>query len=94
MPRKYTKEMVYTFKFCYKNGKTDICGGRASKPEYLCYDFDGQLSWKEYDKFVDSHPSVKEILINAKEINKDKAELSRIEIINVETNETVDFVEM
>ena len=89
------KELKYTFKYFYKNGKVEVSKARASTPENLRYDFDGQLSEAEYDKFVDSPRSTKEILAMAKKVHKKTLPaLSRIEIINAETNETIDFIEL
>ena len=46
--------LKYSFKFYYKDGSSKICGGKSSKPEYLKYDFDGTISWEEYDKIADN----------------------------------------
>ncbi len=88
------RNLKYTFKYIYKNGQSKVSRAKASTPENLRYDFDEQLDWNEYDKFVDSFRTTKEILDIAKKVNKNKEQLCRIEIINIDTNEVIDFIEL
>lgn len=86
--------LVYCFKFYFNDGTNEICGGKASKPEYLYNDFDGLMSWEEFDKLSENKPDIKETLKLAmtlyKKILKD---FYRVEIINIKTNEVIDYIE-
>lgn len=86
-------KLTYSFKYCYTNETSKICGGTAATPEDLCGFFDGLIPWDEYYKLIESRPSIKEVLKIAKEIYKNEEGLYRIEIVNIKTNETIDFIE-
>lgn len=89
--------LPYKFKKYYKDGTISLNGGSASKPEYMYCEFDGVVSWDEYDKIATSNLSTHEILqIAIKGFNKfTKAEnpIIRMEIVNIQTNEIIDFIE-
>ena len=88
----------YRFKKYYKDGTVKLNGGRASKPEYLYGEFDGLVGWEEYEKIATYDLSIQELLqIAMKGFNKFSNPLNpiiRIEIVNTETNEVVDFIEI
>ena len=75
----------------FEDGSSKVLGGKASTAENLKYDFDGLLSWDEYDKISAKELSAKEVadlakkLYNAKNNNK----IIRVEIVNILTNEVV-----
>ena len=84
--------LKYSFKFYYEDGSSKIAGGKSSKPEYLKYDFDGLISWEEYDKIADDKSVTAQDIVNmAKQFfNKFENErIVKVEIINIETNEVV-----
>lgn len=87
-------EKVYSFKIFYNNGENRVLGGRASKPEFLYGEFDGMVSWEEYDKIAASKMTVKELLACASKVFKNTFKnINRIEIINIENNEIIDFID-
>ena len=84
----------YKFKKYYKDGTIECNGGRASKPEYLYGELDGIVSWEEYDKIANSNLSIDKLLkIALKRFNKSSNPIYRIEIVNIKTNEIVDFID-
>lgn len=89
------KGLIYAFKFFYDDGSIELAGGRSSKPEFLYGSLDGLVSWNEYDKIATSNLSVHELLTYAAGVfkNKWKKSFYRIEIVNTETNEVIDFVD-
>ena len=88
---------LYKFKRYYKDGTVELSGGKASKPEYLYGDLDGVVSWEEYDKIATSNLSTAELLkIAIKGFNRFSNSLNpivRMEIVNIDTDEVIDFVE-
>lgn len=84
----------YKFKKYYEDGTIECNGGRASKPEYLYADFDGMVAWEEYDNIATSNLSIKELLkISLKLFSKNSKRIKRVEIVNIENNEIVDYIE-
>ena len=84
----------YKFKKYYKDGTIELNGGRASKPEYLYGEFDGMVTWEEYDNIAKSNLTTKELLkIALKVFNKTSKIIKRIEIVNIETNEIIEYIE-
>lgn len=88
--------MFYSFKFYYSNGTTRKSAGKATKPEALYNDFDGLMDWDEFDKLNDkTMDSTEKVLMIAKDIFKKlEKNLTRIEIVEVETEKIVDFIEI
>ena len=84
-------ELKFSFKLCFKNGSTKVLGGKASKPEHLKYDFDGLLSWEDYYSFSNKERSCKEVVNLAHKLysNVYDDQILKIEIINIETDETI-----
>ena len=83
----------FKFKKYYKDGTIKLNGGSASKPEYLYGELDGMVSWEEYDKISTSNLSTDKLLkIALKGFNKASNPIKRIEIVNIETNEVLDFI--
>ena len=81
----------YSFKLFFNDGRTKLLGSRASTPENLKYDFDGLVSLEEYYSITDRALSSKEVVNFAKKIYNSKYnnEISKIEIINILTNEVI-----
>lgn len=86
---------MYRFKFYFKDGSTKIgsCWSRTSTG--LFHDFDGLMDWDEYDSLSEKGMTTKKELKTAMECYKKlyKKEYYRIEIINDETNEVIDFID-
>ena len=87
---------MYRFKFYYEDGTSEYVGGRGKDPESLYNDFDGLLDWDEFSNLSNKNLTTKEILNMAKSLYKDflKQKYNRIEIVNDETNEIVDYVDI
>ena len=85
----------YSFKIYLNNNTSKVLGGKANTPENLKYDFDGMISWEEYDKVCKMNLTSKEVLSYAKKFYNEKYsnQIVKIEIVNIETNEIVDFIE-
>ena len=84
--------LKYSFKFYYADGSSKVSGGKSASPESLKYDFDGAISWEEYDKIADDKSVTAQDVVNmAKQFfNKFENErIVKVEIINIETNEVV-----
>lgn len=85
---------MYKFKFYYKDGTTDFNSTETTTPEELYIDFDGLIDWDEYYSFDKLKPSVHEVLEVATRAYKGfLKDFNRIEIINEETGEIIDFIE-
>ena len=81
----------YKFKKYYEDGTIECNGGRASKPEYLYGEFDGMVTWEEYDNIATSNLTPKELLnIALKVFNKTSKTIKRIEIIDYIENKEID----
>ena len=85
---------MYRFKYYYKDGTTDFSDAKTKIPEELYNDFDGLIEWEELDSFDLNKPTVHEVLEVAMRAYKDfLKDFYRIEIINDETNEVVDYID-
>ncbi|MCI6349470.1 MAG: hypothetical protein MR779_00940 [Tenericutes bacterium] len=86
---------MYRFKAFYKDGSTQKFGTPMDTPNELYFDFDGCMKWEDYYSFYDKGVSTKEILEVAFKVFKNtlKKEYYRIEIINDETGEVIDYIE-
>lgn|SRR5574344_1702060 len=87
---KYISDKVYHFKFYYEDGKEHISTVACANPEDLYIDFDGFLDWDDYYDLKNKNLSTGDILHMAIKFYKNA---KRIEIINVKTNEIVDYIE-
>lgn len=88
-------DMNYRFKLYFKDGTTDFSGGKGKTPTCLYNDFDGLMDWKEFYSLSEKDMTTKEELKLAFEVYKNlyKKEYYRIEIINDETEEVIDYIE-
>ena len=84
---------MYRFKYYYKDGTTKLSGG-GKKPEMMFYDFDGLMDWNEYESLREKNLTTQEILELAMQVYKGfLKDFYRIEIVNDETNEVVDYID-
>ena len=85
---------MYRFKYYYKDGTSDISDCYGKKPELMYNDFDGLMDWNEFNDLRYKNLSVHEILELAMKVYKNfLPDFYRIEIINDENNEIVDYIE-
>ena len=85
---------MYRFKFYYNDGTTKLSGGRGIRPTTLYNDFDGLMDWDEYEKLEEKDMTPHKILEMAVDVYKGfLPDYYRIEIINDETDEVVDYIE-
>lgn len=91
--QKYPNNLVYCFKFYNKKGQTKLSSIHAVNPSSLIHSFESIMDLKEYEKLIEEKPSTKEILQIALKIFNKNNKYSRIEIINEETGEIIDFIE-
>ena len=88
------EHLVYRYKFYYKDGTSNLSGARSTSPNNLWFDFDGLMDWDEYDKLSEKTLTTKEILEIAMKVYKGfLKDFYRIEIINDETNEVIDYID-
>jgi len=88
------KNLIYRFKYYYNDGTSELSGGRAANPNNLWFDFDGLMDWDEYEELCNKNLTTKEILEMAFEVYSGfLKDFYRIEIVNDETNEVIDFIE-
>ena len=85
---------MYRFKYYYNDGTTSLSSIKTDKPEDLYNDFDGLIEWEELYSFDNRDVTTKEILETAVKAYKSfLPDFYRIEIINDETNEIVNYIE-
>ena len=85
---------MYGFKFYYNDGTTDLSDGRAVRPTALYNDFDGLLDWDEFESLTEEDMTAKKILELAVRAYKGYIpDFYRVEIINDQNNEVVDYIE-
>ncbi len=86
---------MYQFKFYYKDGTTKYVGGKGITPTSLYNDFDGLLEWDEFYKLKEEDMTTEKILTMAFDLYKTflKKDYYRIEIVNLETDTIVDYIE-
>ena len=85
---------MFRFKYYYKDGKTEISGARSKTPEGLYNDFDGLMDWDEFDNLSEKDMTTHKVLEMAMKNYKGfLPDFYRIEIINDETNEIIDYID-
>lgn len=86
---------MYQFKFYYKDGSISQTNLFCKKAEDLYNEFDGLMKWEDFYALSDKKLTTHEILETGFELFKKqkKKEYFRLEIVNDETNEVVDFIE-
>lgn len=85
---------MYRFKYYYNDGTTSLSGGGGTRPELMYNDFDGFMDWDDFDKLTESNMTTKQILKLAMKVYKRfLKDFYRIEIINDQTKEVIDFIE-
>lgn len=87
--------MYYRFKIYFKDGTTDLPSGKGKRPTILYNDFDGLMDWDEFENLNENNITTQQELELAFKLYKKlyKKEYYRIEIINDETNEVIDFID-
>ena len=91
-PKEAVKSLL-NFKFYNKKGQTKLSSIHAVNPSSLIHSFESIMDLKEYEKLIEEKTSTKEILQIALKIFNKNNKYSRIEIINEETGEIIDFIE-
>lgn len=86
---------MYRYRFYFKDGTSEISNCKAKNPTSLFYDFDGLMDYDEYYSLTSENTNIKRTLELAFECYKKlyEKEYYRIEIINDETLEIIDFIE-
>lgn len=86
---------MYRFKYYYKNGESSLSGGHAVRPTALYNDFDGLLDWEEYETLSEKDMTTKKVLeLAVRAYTGFIPEFYRIEIVNTDTNEVVDYIDL
>ena len=82
----------YSFKLHFKDGTSKLAGGKSNLPENLKYDFDGMVSWEEYNRIADDKTITGQDVVNmAKKFYNafEEGNIIKVEIIDLHTNEVV-----
>lgn len=87
---------MYSFKVYYNDGTSSYVDDSGIRPTLLFNDFDGLMYPSEFDKLDEKDLTNKKILELAFDLYKKILEKSyyRIEIVNKDTNEVIDFIEI
>ncbi len=86
--------MSYRYRYFYKDGTVKVSGCYGKKATDMYNDFDGLMDWDEFNNLSEKNMTTKEILEMAFKIYKGfLKDYYRIEIINDETNEVVDYID-
>lgn len=86
---------IYTFKYYYNDGTTELSSIRVKKPEELYNDFDGLIDWDEFDSLSEKNMTTKKVLeLAVRAYTGFLPDFYRIEIINDKTNEVVDYIDL
>lgn len=85
---------MYRFKYYYKDGTSELSGVWSKTPEGLFNDFDGVMDWDEFDNLTEKDMTTLKVLELAMQAYKGfLKDFYRIEIVNDETNEIVDYID-
>lgn len=85
---------MYRFKYYFKDGTMELSDSKGKRATLLYNDFDGLMDWDEFYKLDEKNMTTEKILEMAMVVYKGfLKDFYRIEIINDETNEIVDFIE-
>lgn len=88
------EHLIYRYRFWYKNDNIKLSDARSSSPNNLWFDFEGLMFSEEYDKLFDKNLTTKDILKIAMKVYRNiYKDYSKIEIINDETNEVIDYID-
>ena len=89
------KNLKYAFRVYYIDGTNKVLSSRAVRPEELYNDFDMLMPFEEYEKLHSQNLQVGEILVMASKLYKNflQKDFNRLEIINVDTNDVIDFID-
>ncbi len=86
--------MAYRYRYFYKDGTDEISDCWSTKPEALYNDFDGLMDWDELESLSYKNMTTRKTLELAMKVYKGfLKDFYRIEIINDETNEIVDYID-
>ncbi len=85
---------MYRYKYYYKDGTEEISECWGKTPTSMYNDFDGLMDWDDFYALEEKDMTTKKILEMAMVLYKGfLKDFYRIEIINDETNEVVDYIE-
>ncbi len=85
---------MYRYKYYYKDGTEEISGCWGKTPTSMYNDFDGLMDWDDFYALEEKDMTTKKILEMAMVLYKGfLKDFYRIEIINDETGEVVDYIE-
>ena len=87
-------DMIYSFKYYFTDGTSKLSGCKSKNPLELYNDFDGLIDWKEFDSLHERQLTLHEILeLACKAYNGFLKDFYRIEIVNISTNEVLDYID-
>lgn len=87
--------MIYKFKFFFTDGTSQFGDVWSKNPRTLYNDFDGLMDWNEFEQLHNEDLTVHQALELAMEVYKPiRKEYYRIEIVNVDTGEVVDYIDI
>lgn len=85
---------MYRFKYYYKDGTSELSSIWSKTPEGLFNDFDGLMDWEEFNNLYEKDMTAHKVLELAMQVYKGfLKDFYRIEIVNDETNEVVDYID-
>ena len=86
--------MAYRFRYFYKDGTNEISNSKGEMATLLYNDFDGLMDWNEFNNLKEKDMTTKKILEMAMKVYKNfLKDYYRIEIINDEMDEVVDYID-
>ncbi len=86
--------MAYRYRYFYKDGTDEISECWGKTPTSMYNNFDGLMDWDEFNSLSEKNLTTKDILKLAMKVYKGfLKDFYRIEIINDETNEIVDYID-
>ena len=96
LSKRTKKELdLYKVKIYHNDGSICYSSGVGYNPISLVNDLDGLMPWEEFDEIKEDTLNTKEVLkLLFKYYKNYYKDYHRIEIINIKTNEIIDFIEI
>ncbi len=89
------KDMIYRFKYYFIDGTIKYSDCKCNNPLHLYNDFDGLIDWEEFNSLEEKELTLHDILELAIKAYKGfLKDFYRIEIINTETKEILDYIQV